>query len=550
MKRIRRIFAFWIAVAVGSSAQTFTNRANFDNVSNGAYPDYGTLIQGTDGNLYGTTSTGGPNNLGTVFRMTPSGTLTTAYVFCSLTGCADGAHPYGGLILGTDGNFYGATESGGGHYGCGVNFGCGTVFELTPAGTLTTLYRFCAAAACADGTNPYNSVIEGIDGNFYGTTPLGGTGSCGGGCGTVFKLTPNGKITTLHSFNARPDGAFPYGTLVQATNGDFYGTTNADAAGGVGTVFRITPSGAFATEFAFNNTDGAYPYTGMIQATNGDLYGNTQAGGIRDVGALFRMTPAGEMTALYSFIGSLGAGPFGVLLQANNGDFYGTTSGGGAHGDGSVFEMTPDGTVTTIHSFDMTDGAFPFDGLAQHTNGTFYGTTYQGGTDDYGSVFSLSLGLGPFVKPVSTSGKVGTHIIILGTDLTDATSVTFDGTAAAFAVPSATELTTSVPTGAGTGKIEVTTPKGTLKSNVEFRVVPQFEGFSPSSGPVGTVVSISGVSLSQTTAVTFGGIKASFSVDSDTQVTATVPTGADSGKIEVFTLGGGAVSASSFTVTG
>ncbi|HYA23881.1 MAG TPA: IPT/TIG domain-containing protein, partial [Terriglobales bacterium] len=214
--------------------------------------------------------------------------------------------------------------------------------------------------------------------------------------------------------------------------------------------------------------------------------------------------------------------------------------------------------LTTLHSFDGTDGLGPIGALVQATDGDFYGTTSWGGASHNcaapaggcGTVFSLAVGLGPFVKTLPTSGKVGTSVIILGNGLTGSTAVSFNGTAATFTVVSSTEITTTVPTGATTGTVKVTMPSRTLKSNVAFRVTPQITSFTPTSGPVGTPVTITGVSLTQTTAVTFGGVKAtSFTVDSDTQVTSTVPTGAKTGKIGINTPGGTATSSTTFTVT-
>jgi uncharacterized repeat protein (TIGR03803 family) len=210
--------------------------------------------------------------------------------------------------------------------------------------------------------------------------------------------------------------------------------------------------------------------------------------------------------------------------------------------------------LTTLYSFcsqtNCTDGEFPFGGLLQATNGDFYGTTAGGGANGDGTVSSLSVGLVPFVETLPTSGKVGTAVKILGSKLTGTTSVSFNGTAATFTVVSATEISTSVPARATTGAVSVTTPSGTLNSNVTFRVIPQITSFTPTNGAVGMVVTITGVSLTQTTAVTFGGVKAtSFTVVSDTQVTATVPTGAKTGKIGITTPGGTAASATTFTVT-
>jgi uncharacterized repeat protein (TIGR03803 family) len=215
-----------------------------------------------------------------------------------------------------------------------------------------------------------------------------------------------------------------------------------------------------------------------------------------------------------------------------------------------VFKITAAGTLTTLHGFDGTDGGNPFDTPVQATDGNFYGTTHEGGAYGYGTVFKLSVGLGRFVETRPTSGKEGTAIVILGTDLTGTTSVKFNGTPAKFTVVSSSEITTTVPDWATTGTVTVVTPSGTLKSNVAFRVTPQIESFTPTSGSEGTVVTITGVSLKQTTAVTFGGVKATkFTVVSDTEVEATVPTDAKTGHITITTSGGTATSSGTFTVT-
>jgi uncharacterized repeat protein (TIGR03803 family) len=188
--------------------------------------------------------------------------------------------------------------------------------------------------------------------------------------------------------------------------------------------------------------------------------------------------------------------------------------------------------------------------LVQHTNGALYGVTYYGGTEGIGTIFSLSVGLGPLVRTLPNAANVGAKVTILGTNLTGATKVSFDGIAAAFTVVSSTEVTTTVPTGATSGSVTVVTPKGTLTSNVPFRVTPQIKSFSPASGPVGTSVTITGVSLKQTTAVAFAGVAATeFSVKSDTEVTATVPRDAVKGTIKITTPEGTATSTTSFTVT-
>jgi uncharacterized repeat protein (TIGR03803 family) len=280
---------------------------------------------------------------------------------------------------------------------------------------------------------------------------------------------------TIYSFCSQSnctDGGNPYAGLVQATNGHFYGTTNeGTGAYFEGTVFEITPSGGLTTLHTFSGAEGGGPYAGLVQATSGNFYGTTCFGGAHGYGSVFTITPSGKLTTLHSFDYTDGDNPYGALVQATNGDFYGTTYGGGANNVyGTVFKITPSGKLTTPHSLDRTDGASPYAGLVQATNGDFYGTTDEGGANNYGTVFRLAVGLGPFVKTQPTSGTVRAAVKILGTSLTGATGVTFNGTAAVFKVVSSSEITTAVPTGATTGTVEVTTPKGTLKSNVAFRV--------------------------------------------------------------------------------
>jgi uncharacterized repeat protein (TIGR03803 family) len=242
------------------------------------------------------------------------------------------------------------------------------------------------------------------------------------------------------------------------------------------------------------------------------------------------------------------------LIQATDGNFYGTTESAGAGQEGTVYSITSSGAFTLLYSFctqpDCADGAIGFAGLTQGTDGTIYGPTERGGSADDGTIFSLSMGLGPFVETVPTSGKVGAVVTILGSNLAGATAVSFNGTRAAITSDKSSEIKTKVPAGATTGTIEITTSAGTLKSNVAFRITPQLKSFIPNSGPAGTQVQITGVSLTQTTAVTFGGVATpDVKVISDTQITAAVPTGATTGKITITTLGGAATSAASFKVT-
>jgi uncharacterized repeat protein (TIGR03803 family) len=459
------------AMAMTLPAQTFTALASF-NGKDGISP-LGGLIQGVNGDGYGTTYGGGAKGDGTVFKITPNGRIVTVYSFCSESGCTDGAHPYGGLVQNADGDFYGTTYQGGG--ACD----CGTVFKITPAGTLTTLHTF----AVTDGAYPYAGLVLASNGYLYGTTVYGGAYCAPTGCGTAFKISPDGALTTLHSFceeSGCRDGEHPYAGLVAATNLDGYGTTTGGGATGHGTVFRITGTGALTTFYSFTGgADGGDPVAGLVQATNGDFYGTTEYGGANcapaGCGTVFQITPNGTLTTLSSFCSKSGCAdgeyPEAALVEATNGNFYGTTTGGGTKADGTIFEVTGTGTLTTLYSFTGgTDGDDPVAGLVQATNGEFYGTASVGGASGDGTIFTLSVGLGPFVTTLPTSGNVAAAVTILGSDLTGATSVTFNGTPAVFVVVSATEITTTVPSGATSGTVQVVTPSGTLSSNVPFRV--------------------------------------------------------------------------------
>jgi uncharacterized repeat protein (TIGR03803 family) len=537
-----------------AGAQTFTTLYSFcaqSGCSDGDSP-WAPLMQATDGNLYGTTAAGGEvntylpcydNGCGTLFNITTSGTLTTLVEFNSF----DGFVGFGpdALVQGTDGNFYGTTGSGGGNSFCN-GVGCGTVFKFSPNGALTTLYIFCSQSNCADGASP-SALVQGTDGNFYGTTDIGGAYStcqsfCGGG--TVFKITPSGTLTTLYSFCAQsgcPDGAGPAGALIQATDGNLYGTTvqgganSSGCSGCGGTIFKMTPSGTLTSLYSFScsNTgtqiicpDGAAPETGLIQATDGNFYGTTLDGGANSSGCsgcggtIFKITPTGALTMLYSFCAQSdcadGSDPTGSLIQATDGNFYGTTVYGGAYstctggtcGPGTVFEITPGGTLTTLHSFSGPDGTFPRAGVVQDTDGNLYGTTSGGGVNftgtngGQGTVFSLDVSLGPFVKTLPTSGPALGAVMILGTDLTGATSVGFNGVTATFTVASASLITTTVPLGATIGPVTVITPNGTLTSNVPFTLTT---GNTPSTTTLASSLNPSTFNQSVTFTATVAG---------------------------------------------
>jgi uncharacterized repeat protein (TIGR03803 family) len=314
--------------------------------------------------------------------------------------------------------------------------------------------------------------VQDSNGNFYGTTSYGGVHlDCDGyGCGTVFRITAGGMFKSLYSFD-NIDGALPISALMEATNGIFYGTTADGGASGCGTIFSLTAGSTLNTLRSFDCTDGAGPDAALVQANNGDFWGTTAAGGAHDGGTAFRIIPSGSLRRRYNFCHYYdckhGTSPDG-LVQGTDGNFYGVTGYGGPSGAGTIFRITPDDKLTTLFTFGDQDGAYPNGPLVQGTDGKFYGTT----SNVYGAVFSLSVGLGPFVKSQPTFGAAGAAVTILGTSLTGATSVTFNGTPATFTVKSKSEITTTVPTGATTGTVQVVTPGGTLSSNLPFRVTP------------------------------------------------------------------------------
>jgi len=325
------------------------------------------LVQGNDGYFYGTTPADGPDGQGSVFRISTTGALTNLYFF---SGSQDGGVPAGGLVQGTDGYFYGTTSRGG-------TEGFGSVFKISSAGALSSLYSFTDDN---DGFEPNGGLVQGSDGYFYGTTSYYSTA----GPGTVFKISSTGVLTTLYSFTGGSDGGEPLAGLVQGSDGYFYGTTSdgvpndGPIGNTLGTVFRISPTGALTTLNSFTNYyDGTGPQAGLVQGSDGYFYGTTQDGGPNAFGTVFRLSTQGTLTSLYSFAGvSDGIGPSAGVVQGSDGYFYGTTQSGGTNDLGTVFRLSTQGTLASLYSFtgDM-DGANPGAQLVQGSDGYFYGTT-------------------------------------------------------------------------------------------------------------------------------------------------------------------------------
>ncbi len=513
-------------------AQTYTDLHDFDCTIEGCQPTYPALLaQGRDGNLYGTTNAGGAFGMGTVFKITPSGTITTLYSFSG----ADGQNPDGGLVMGTDGNFYGTTTIG------GVN-NDGTVFKITPSGVLTMLHSVTASDA-----TPRGGVVLGKNGSFYGTT-------CSQfGPWTGFSITSSGKFK--HLTNSIPPCSFS--GLILGSDGNLYGASQVGGNTYQGTVFRMSSSGAVKILYSFDYTHGAYLYSPVVQSNDGFLYGTTSGGGSGQGGVVFKMSTAGKLTLLRQFDAggtTDGSTPYAGLVAASDGEFYGATAGGenfGSVPNGNLFSIASGGTYSLLFAFDATHGALAEATPMQHTNGLIYGLTERGGPNgrNEGVVYSLDNGLPRFVSLMTRWGSSGQTVEILGNGLGGTTSVKFGSGSASFNVVSDTYMTATVPDDGTTGFVTVTTPSGTLTSNRSFNVVPVISSIAPTSGPVGTQVTIAGSGFIGASQVKFGGMKASYTVNSGTTITATVPAGAKTGNISIKTAGGNASSKATFTVT-
>ncbi len=446
-KTISFMCALFFTMVIDSTAQTFTTLVHFHDGSS----VISSLIQGRDGNLYGLSNNGGTRSHGSVFKVSPSGVLTTLYSFCAQVACADGSDPFSVLVLGTDGNFYGTTQNGGA-------FSLGTVFKISPTGSFDVLHNFNGT----DGSYPDAGLLLASDGNFYGSTFAGGSSNTG----TIFKLGQSGTLTTLHNFSGF-DGDAPSATVFQGTDGNLYGTTTYGGGSsacnfGCGTVFSISLGGKFTLLHTFSFTDGGVLYAPLVQAANGAFYGTTFEGG-EGYGTIFKVSSRGAFATVLEFNGINGGNPDSGLDQATDGNLYGESQ---LSGDGEIFKLTLPRTISTEYSFSASSGGGGNTALVQATDGKLYGTYGVPG-----AIFSFDVGLDPFVAFVIPTGKAGKAVQILGQGLTGTTSVTFnDVPATSFKAFSETYMTAIVPNAATTGSVVVTTPTGTLTSNVNFRI--------------------------------------------------------------------------------
>jgi uncharacterized repeat protein (TIGR03803 family) len=441
------------ALVTCTTAQTVTVFHNFSKSA--GQPGAVMLAQGRDTALYGTTF-GLPLPGGSVFRFPINGSGGVIHAFDR----THGAYSVGGLTLATDGNFYGTTSSGG-----SASFG--VLFRVTPSGDYTVLHEFMGGS---DGAVPYSPPMEASDGNLYGTTSGAGTGTTNS---TAYKYTRSGTFSTIYQFNDSRAGSFVAAGLIQGLDGNLYGAAEFGGTSNCGTIFKISRSGTLLKVYSFPCDGGVGgPFAALVQASDGNFYGTTTQGGIQALGTVFKLDQQGHLSTLYTFGGNPGDAKFPAgLTEGTDGNLYGVGSGGGTSNDGALFRITTGGTYTLLYSFSASVGQSPAGSLLQHTNGPFYGTAEAGGAFGLGSIYRLDMGLGSFITFVQPTGKVSQTAQILGQGLIGTTTVTFNGVpATSFKVASDTFLTAVVPSGATTGPVVVTTPGGTLTSNKSFTV--------------------------------------------------------------------------------
>jgi uncharacterized repeat protein (TIGR03803 family) len=389
-ERLAIVLLLFTVQSVAASGQTVTFLYSFSG-SDGSEP-LGGLTQGTDGNFYGMTTSSGEYPLGTVFRISPSGDFTNLHSFLGYP--VDGQTPYGSLVQGNDGDFYGTTLRG----GVAASYcNCGTLFRISPSGDFTNLHSFSGYPV--DGSSPYSGLVQGSDSNFYGTTGSGGLYNWG----TVFRITPSGTFTVIHSFVYATDSASPRAALVQGSDGSFYGTAfgYGTGVGKYGCVFRVSPSGDFTNLHMFTGfSSGALPLHRLVPGSDGNFYGSTSAGGANGNGTFFRISPSGVYTDLYSFVtgGS-------DLIQGSDGNFYGMT---GVGEETAIFDVSPSGSYTNLALFNVAPKGGP---VSQGIDGNFYGMTYFGGASNYGTVYEITIPLNPPANQISAIQSSANNLV-------------------------------------------------------------------------------------------------------------------------------------------
>ncbi|SPE53234.1 hypothetical protein SBV1_170010 [Verrucomicrobia bacterium] len=438
---------------------SITILATFDG-TNGANPNAG-LVVDTNGNFYGTTTSGGLYGQGTVFRVAAAGLLTNLISFQG----TNGGDPIGALALGTDGNLYGTTS-------VGSSNNTGAVFALSPAGDLSSVIAF------QDGGKPFGELVQGSNGDFYGTACFGG-----GGNGSVFVTTPSGVLSNIVTFNGA-NGAYPFGGLALGRDGNLYGATSFGGLYGMGTVFLLTPPGVLSNLVSFDGTNGSVPRAALLQGMDGNFYGTTDSGGTDNAGTLFVMTPAASLSTLVNFNEATGANPHAGLVQGLDGTLYGATGGGGALGNGTVFRIAPSGAtraVTVIYAFDgRATGGTPLGRLVIGRDGALYGTTDFGGTGS-GVLFRLT-------EPPFILAQPSDQTIVLGSNVAFSVSAGGLGTLGYQWLKNSRPLTNDVQISGATSSVLTINDLATANAGMYSVVVTNAFGSTPSSNVLLQVV--------------------------------------------------------------
>ena len=463
-------------LAVPAQSQTYTPLYNFGVVDSSQNGPYGQLALGRDGNYYGEVNPVRSE----IYRITPAG--SEILLWQSPQSPSGQMQCVNGLTLGADGLLYGTCNLWDDNKDNG-----GVILKYDPAqgqAGPAVLYKF---PFCNYSSYGLGSLTLGLDGNLYGTTT--GNAGCPGNYtyGTFFKVTPAGVFTILHIFQgtAANEPGTPTGRLALGADGNFYGTSQI---GGYpnnyngGTVYKITPKGKVTLLYSFPNTGPYMPMAGVTQGVDGKWYGTTYYGGTSGHGTIFKLVKAGTISVLHNFnypVDHAGFPSFPLTL-GTDGSFYAPslTFNMGGYGPESLFKITTKGVYTDLYNIPAAtcaqgtdDGCLLSSPMVLHPNGTFYGTNAQGGEVGRGMFYGLTTGLKPYIILQYPRGKVGSSMGIFGVGLTGASAVSFNGVAANFSVESDTYMTATIPVGATKGYVTVTTPSGTLKSAVKLTVV-------------------------------------------------------------------------------
>jgi uncharacterized repeat protein (TIGR03803 family) len=563
--------AILAGMAIPAQAQTYTPLYAFGAVDTTQNGPNGQLALGRDGNFYGTIN----QNISEIYRITPEGTETLLWAAGT---SPNGSVCYSGLTLGSDGLLYGTCEMWNGWIDNG-----GIIFKYDPSqgqDGFTILYSFPSV----ENTYSPSPLTLGTDGNFYGTTYGSGYTST---WGTFFQITPAGKFTTLHTFQGYPENepGEPSGPLTLGANGNFYGTSQAggypDDYNG-GTVYEITPKGKVTLLYSFPNTGPYLPVAGVTQGADGKFYGTTNNGGTYGEGAIFQWASKGKINCLHYFNRPTDNAGFPTLpiTLGSDGNLYEADSDyiNGNYGpEESFFEITTKGVYTDLFNLlvpggscdeNTVNGCLLTSPLALHPNGTFYGTTLEGGVYEgegigRGVFYSLNTGLKPYIILQFPLGPIGTTLGIFGQGFTTATAVEFNGTTASFTVVSDTYLEVTIPVGATVGYVTVAEPSGTLKSAVKFTPKPAsnpkpvITTLAPSSaiaGGAGFTLTVNGTGFVSASVVKWAGSPRTTTFVSDIEIQATI-NAADIAKAGTFKVtvtspapGGGTSAASNFVV--